>query len=694
MAIKELSPSEMLNVIKVSSSNDGILRLIGCYIPKTENYKSKKIQKALSGSGKWFYFIKGFDIQNQIEEGYKTIKVNEDFLDDVKLYSNQGINISISAIVGQNGSGKSSLCEILLRILNNYAVACLGELPRKNEVSGYIEHLHYIDNVNASMTFYQDGLIYMIDVEDRNVSLYLYNKSQFDVYQCEYFVKLLSEEEFVKNNFIERDVTLKEFISQSFYSLFVNYSLYSYNYQEFKEEFDEDDRITNYDKEERNNSFENTHWLHSLFHKNDGYSTPIVIHPGRKDGIININEENNLAGERLINFLFVEYEGEHPFRTINSKLKATSLSIRLKNARYLEERSLDKIHNSFNIDKKNMDNLSKIILNFWYKKFQIDKNKISCNFLYHNCAENYIVYKTLKIIINKYIDNIKLGTLNKENPTDFIKILNEIANDHSNLTVKIRRTLNDLKFGIYSSYSNEIIESKKDFSLEELGGKMKINIPSYELLPPPFLFTDIYFTDTINNEVVSFFSLSSGEKQIAYMLTSIQYHLFNLNIKWNGSKTDVHYKYVNIVLDEIESYFHPDLQRQFVKFLLDAVCCVGFCNIKGINIIMVTHSPFILSDLPAKNILIMGNNDYTINHSLGANIGDLLSDSFFMESTIGEYTLSEIQKVVSSYREIVRNGDNNIVFDKIKAHLLEKYISDPYIRKILSGMIHEIENNN
>jgi hypothetical protein len=87
-------------------------------------------------------------------------------------------------------------------------------------------------------------------------------------------------------------------------------------------------------------------------------------------------------------------------------------------------------------------------------------------------------------------------------------------------------------------------------------------------------------------------------------------------------------------------------------------------NIEGINILFLTHSPFILSDIPTQNILKLedGNictNDTTEN-TFGANIHDLLANDFFLkDGFMGEFAKSEINKVIDSlnYKCLVNTRD-------------------------------------
>lgn len=85
---------------------------------------------------------------------------------------------------------------------------------------------------------------------------------------------------------------------------------------------------------------------------------------------------------------------------------------------------------------------------------------------------------------------------------------------------------------------------------------------------------------------------------------------------------------MNVVFDEIELYFHPDLQRRFLFLIISALRNIHIEHIEGINLLMVTHSPFVLSDIPRSNVLILSKQKEIAGETFCANIHDMLGQSF------------------------------------------------------------------
>lgn len=73
-------------------------------------------------------------------------------------------------------------------------------------------------------------------------------------------------------------------LSQLFYTIGINYSLYAFNEEDYVSDMDENI---------------NGNWLRGVFHKNDGYLAPLTLVPFRERGDISVKKENDLAQQRI-----------------------------------------------------------------------------------------------------------------------------------------------------------------------------------------------------------------------------------------------------------------------------------------------------------------------------------------------------------------------------------------------------------
>lgn len=253
-------------------------------------------------------------------------------------------------------------------------------------------------------------------------------------------------------------------------------------------------------------------------------------------------------------------------------------------------------------------------------------------------------------------------------------------------------------------------------------GSLNVRIPDYEeaILPPIFDIEPMLIEKTLINEDGSFdkknlipmSGLSSGEKQIAGSISNMVYHLANINSVWqdknlikltqykqpkkvyeNQGHNLLKYKYVNIVFDEVELYFHPDLQRRFVKNILDALKNLNLEYIEGINIMLVTHSPFVLSDLPRTNVLALNNQQSDIEETFCANIHEMLGNSFFMTYSMGDVAREQIEMVFDIYNRFKR-GEKIIIEEREwkKFQYIASKVSDEYLGKLVKSMLEEMQH--
>ena len=150
-----------------------------------------------------------------------------------------------------------------------------------------------------------------------------------------------------------------------------------------------------------------------------------------------------------------------------------------------------------------------------------------------------------------------------------------------------------------------------------------------------------------------------------------------------------------MILEEIELYFHPEYQRTYIDILIKGIEKLNLQNIDGINFIFITHSPFILSDIPSSNIMYLSTNEDGFSEdsgdkkkSFGANIYHLLNDNFFFGKEnvfIGKFAHHKISEIINFikgdkddneveyYYQLIELIDEPIIKNKLTEMLFDKY---------------------
>lgn len=744
----------------------------------------KSVCKCLS-VGKMYYFNNDYYITDDsicLRDEYIRL-LPDDFF---SLDATSTLQINISAVVGMNGDGKSTLMELVMRLINNCA---------KHYRLADKDNLLQIVGVKAELYYLLDNVVYCIKEakEDNYASLWkCADMSDSDVRQW---------------NKIMTPVKSVSRMNELFYTIVSNYSHYAYNTRDFREEWS--------DKVQSEEDCKKC-WLHYLFHKNDGYRTPITIHPYRYEGNIDVNREAELTMQRLVALYIQEAnpkENNNSFRRIGSKdaelLQLTdigysklqeftiiqffkdnkSISLLLNYIKKIEDNisayddfevenlqdnmletveccldlltgtndepysefirafyvwignkkgvcssksdlrkflnSMRKFNNSIKItrlpynefakkykryDKLNVKQLIRIrfvydVLNSW--EFPVDillKEYEDLNEI-ERC-QHYIIYKTISICAiypeyRDFVDSIERGWNNNGlvfNNSVIKEVVEKIKKDKTHVTLKLRQCLNFIE--LCKKEKSNIFEKVSDIELynklgNELRGGMFIrfdDLKSYfkrepfplDLLPPPIYKTDILFCSELDlDNYIPYKYLSSGEKQLLNNFGALIYHLRNLDSVKDDGRI---YENVNVLFEEIELYFHPEYQRMIIKVLVEKLHALGLNHIRRINITFVTHSPFILSDIPLCNVLFLKDGKPVIRriqeNTFGANIHGLLKNGFFLPSLpMGEFAYDKINELFEKLNGYKLDPNNREHRDWFYSNIMR--VGEPYLREQL-----------
>ncbi|MDO4692218.1 MAG: AAA family ATPase [Porphyromonadaceae bacterium] len=635
---------------------------------KVEEGCAPYIQKNLEGG--WYLFDKDYTIDKDSPKLKKDRQVPDNFF-STEEEQNPSPTINIHAIVGMNGSGKSALIDFILRLINSYACKLVGYKGRKEHDPQVIykgennynknkpEDLAWIYGVIGKICLDYDGKIYV----------YTINTSKNNP-NIEYITI-----ETIENGKVYPNSNASE---PTFYTILLNYSIHSLNTADYSEE-----------------QTEGYHWLNGLFHKNDGYKTPCVLTPQRLKGNIDINTENELSKDRLIAIALMNKSKNEASNNIGGGYKLNRLNVSPATWT-IDEKEIELKNELLDYhlveNEKEFDSLFGLIKEAWEKKISQQNNIFHENCIYHSTAFlkdaclKYLAYKTISIDY-KYIYKNSVFDQQTQSIFSFLhpyrknligstidKLIDLVYDDQSHITNKIHQTLEFLKLsgndwnGKVKDIETKSIkrERKKDifwkngeahnpypnvltFTIrtEDLKRSAQNDIKEIYLVPPPIFDVELFVSKDGEKEI-PLSKLSSGERQLLYSSSSYLYHLLNLDSAHESQSDRIKYEYVNLICDEIELYFHPEYQRQFVDYMLKSIRSMNLKHIKAINILLSTHSPFILSDIPDAHVLYLkeGKPENRQGETFGANIHELLRDAFFLNGMpIGDFAQKKILKL-------------------------------------------------
>lgn len=102
-----------------------------------------------------------------------------------------------------------------------------------------------------------------------------------------------------------------------------------------------------------------------------------------------------------------------------------------------------------------------------------------------------------------------------------------------------------------------------------------------------------------------------------------------------------------LLIDEHEHGLHPEWQRRYLHELLTFLKKRGFAS-ERYQIVLSTHSPFLVSDLPATHVNRIGIDTSDDSPTLAANVLELLLSPLFLENSTSEFARRKIEEILNA----------------------------------------------
>lgn len=179
-------------------------------------------------------------------------------------------------------------------------------------------------------------------------------------------------------------------------------------------------------------------------------------------------------------------------------------------------------------------------------------------------------------------------------------------------------------------------------------------------------------------------NISDGESHFIKNFAALNEHInlaFVSPVPVNGSAI--------LILDEPEVHMHPDLERQYL-YILTHWLHNDFPNIQ-FQIILLTHSPFLLSDVERSHVLLLQRTPedvITAKHPEGqtfaANIHNILHEPLFLDSPFGSISTELICQVI---KQLKKGEPEN--FSPEELEVIISLIGEPLLRNSLYFSLSE-----
>lgn len=562
---------------------------------------------------------------------------------------------NITAIVGKNGSGKSTFLEWLLIIITNP----LSDYKANNY------YLVYLDKKREEQFQLRFNLHYSDSVQDKtynkSFNKKIYKKTSFKI------IKTIDKYNTVSISIDGESLEYKNEINPIFFTNILSNKLLVPHY----------------------NSFNNISTYKLL---NDKISLKEYLENEKKDSLrfLNVFKNNNHLPFKIPKKISLSFKinsdktiyGDEKYKSYKDKYKSLVnvindlQNIEIKtNHDIISSDSLNKF-----IDVSQIEQLCDLFINININSNTKTKHQnelVFSNFLHfifyfgkeRDEMEHDIVEEDAK-------NSVKLLELKYTITNNIKDIIEEI---YTNLLEQVKEIINTNKkayiINEFEAYKNQI-DANIEY-INRISSFISDNTNGFNLFlefDKAIEFVTLYYATL--NKIDDYLEYNwTNQSNRLYLISTGESAFITIYSRFFSIVKSIreYPKHILILIDEGDIYLHPDWQKRFIKYMIDFLkeCFPKYF----IQIILTSHSPFVISDLPKENVIFLdtykegeqegqekGNckvvKGIDKEQTFGANIHTLLSDGFFMEGGLmGEFAKGKIKGIVDTLDKIKKRKD-------------------------------------